>query len=296
MIQRLVAGAIAAFALAIAGCSGEQPAGELLPSGTPALYEIADKQGAVEGWLFGTIHSLPDGTTWRTEVLDQTLDRADLLIVEVGGLADADEAARVFAELSHTSGLPPLTQRVSAAKREQLQDVIGRSAFSESDFAVIETWAAALMLAQVEQSGDPANGVDRALEEGFGAESIRELEGREAQLTMFDQLPEAEQRDFLSAVLDELPERRADPFALVRLWLAGDLEALRLQGDKTVLADPELRAALLVDRNTAWTQQLDATLSKSQRPFIAVGAAHLPGEDGLVSLLEKEGYSLSRIQ
>ena len=51
------------LALALAGCSdapGEEAAG---PPPNPLLYEIASADGAVEGWMLGTIHAL--GTLGR---------------------------------------------------------------------------------------------------------------------------------------------------------------------------------------------------------------------------------------
>jgi len=62
-----------------------------------------------------------------------------------------------------------------------------------------------------------------------------------------------------------------------------------------MLADKELRQALLVDRNTAWTLRLENLLSAKDRPLVAVGAGHLLGPDGLPAMLEKDGYIVRRL-
>ena len=66
----------AGLLLALAACDrGRPPAGFAGPA-APALFEIAGPGGAVEGWLFGTIHSLPGGVSWETETLADALAAA----------------------------------------------------------------------------------------------------------------------------------------------------------------------------------------------------------------------------
>jgi hypothetical protein len=49
------------------------------------------------------------------------------------------------------------------------------------------------------------------------------------------------------------------------------------------------------DRNKKWIPQIRESLA-SKRTFIAVGAGHLGGPNGLIRLLEKEGYTLSPVE
>ncbi|HCJ43925.1 MAG TPA: hypothetical protein DHV58_07875, partial [Erythrobacter sp.] len=74
-----------ALALLLAACDSTPDAAK--PDGPhPALWEITDSAGAVEGWLFGTIHALPDGAKWQSPRLTETLGDADMLVVEVADL------------------------------------------------------------------------------------------------------------------------------------------------------------------------------------------------------------------
>ena len=57
---------------------------------------------------------------------------------------------------------------------------------------------------------------------------------------------------------------------------------------------PEETAALNKDRNLKWMKKLP-DIMKEGSSFIAVGALHLAGEDGLLNLLEKSGYKVEPI-
>jgi len=52
---------------------------------------------------------------------------------------------------------------------------------------------------------------------------------------------------------------------------------------------------LLRDRNIRWIPQLKETMMK-QSNFVAVGALHLAGDQGLISLLQKEGYTVKPVR
>ena len=282
------------LALALAGCS-EAPGkgGAQSPPPDPLIYEIASADGGFEGWLFGTIHALPAGTRWRTPAIDHAIETADLLVVEIAALDSNGPAT--FRALAESSGLPPLAARLPADLRPAVGEMIERGGMGSIDFTGLETWAAAVTLARVDAKGDPANGVDRALIADFSGRTVRELEGMRGQLSIFDRLPESAQRTMLAAVVRENERTRSDPERLQRAWLAGDAAAIEQAGREGFLADPALREALLTGRNRRWAAQIGTMLKDTPRPLIAVGTAHLVGEDGLVALLEAEGYRLRRL-
>lgn len=282
--------------LALAGCSdapGKGSPGREPPN--PLLYELAAADGTVEGWMIGTIHALPADTEWQTPAIGRVIDEADCLVVEVAALGKGDGAARSFAALASTRGLPPLAQRVPAELAAPLAALMQRGGLAPGGFASTETWAAALTLARVDAVGDPANGVDRALLADFAGRPVRELEGAAAQLAVFDRLPEAQQRAMLAAVVRESAVPGRDPERLQRAWLAGDAATIEASTREGFLADPALHEALLAARNRRWVAALVPMLEQAPRPLIAVGAAHLVGPEGLAALLKARGYQVRRI-
>ena len=292
MIRRLLA---IAAAFALAACGGGQRGAERPPP-SPALWEVTLANGQPAGWLFGTIHALPDETEWRNPAIERAIAKADMLVVEVADLENSGKVAATFTRMSHSDGLPPLSQRVAEPLRPALARLLKKGGYREADFQAIETWGAAIMLARLSDDLKSTNGVDRALVADFRARPVDELEGVGAQFAMFDRLPEADQRDLLGAVVEEDTMSANDSARLAKLWLAGDMDAIAREGDTGLLADPELRKVLLIDRNRAWAERLDALYKAGKRPLVAVGAAHLAPPEGLPQLLAARGYKVARVR
>jgi len=286
-----------AGALVLAGCeAGGETVENAQPTPSPILYEIADAKGEPQGWLFGTIHALSDGVEWRTADLERVIDQAQLLVVEVGDLSDTRSISSTFTILATTPGQPDIRARVDAEDRQQLDEMMAKGHFSSRDFANVETWAAALMLARVSNTGSPRNGADKALLLEFPDHRVRELEGTLTQLHIFDDLAPQDQTDLLTGIIAEYRSLGDNPERLRKAWLSGDEEGLINATQSGIMADPELYEALLAGRNRAWMKEIDDLLADGPNPLIAVGAAHLVGPDGLTTLIEQRGYTLTRLQ
>ncbi|QKG71534.1 TraB/GumN family protein [Erythrobacter mangrovi] len=284
-----------AIALALTACQprADESAG---PKTYPALWEITGPDGQVEGWLFGTIHALPDDVEWQSPKLTKAMGDADMLVVEVANLDDGAALSKLFEDMAFDTPGGPIRQRIVPDLHEEFDKLLVEARVRSSYFDPMESWAAALALAQVAQDGESENGVDRALIDDFKGREIVELEGAKAQLSIFDSLPEKEQRDLLNAVLSEAAEYGDQSARLASVWSSGDLDELTRVSQRGILSDKELKQALLVDRNAAWTAQLENLFSANERPLVAVGAGHLLGPEGLPAQLEKIGYVVRRIE
>jgi uncharacterized protein len=123
------------------------------------------------------------------------------------------------------------------------------------------------------------------------------LEKLEEQLALFDEAPEQDQAEMLRQILDRLEE---DPDALERLvkdYLAGDMRRVFREMEAELEGNPGARAfkkAFLDDRNHRMVERM-APLLERGNAFVAVGAAHLPGDEGMLHLLERQGYQVTRV-
>lgn len=297
--RAILAALLAACWLAACADVPASPTADIRVEGNdgPALWEIR-RDGAIEGWLFGTIHALPRGTSWRTDAFDRAFDASDLLVLEISEYGGSFDREGVLRRLAITRGLPLPSQRLDKEDRPALRAAFTEAGLDERNFRHIESWAVALSLSSALSSADPAAGVDRIL---FGEASSRAgyrivaLEGAAVQLRMFDTLPQSAQLALLEGVAEEAAAEENET-GRVDAWRTGDMSALEAEISSGAMTEPALRAALLDDRNRAWVPKIEALLAGSERPFVAVGAGHMLGDAALHTLLEQRGFTLRRIQ
>lgn len=277
--------------LAVLGACAAQP----IPA-EPAIWEVRGDDGG-KAWLFGTIHGFERPVRWNTGPVKRAFDAADMVMVEVADLDDKATVAKTFSALAHSPEMPPLTERVRPPRRDELVRVLNDLDLEEGQFSEVETWAAALTIARAASAGHEADhGTDRAVARARGNRRIVEFEGAESQLRLFDALPEREQRDLLEAIVREAGTSAADRADIAQAWRNGDMETLERQTGQGLLADPELRKVLLVARNQRWTRRIVAAMARGHAPFVAVGAAHMAGPDGLPAMMAAQGFTVTRLQ
>ncbi len=282
---------VLAAAVTLASCSPPEAA-------KPALWQVDGVHGE-RAWLFGTIHALPHQVAWQSARITAALAQSDRIVLEIATIDDAKQAEALFVRLGTGSALPPLAQRVDPAARAVLEKLLVDHRLPPGQFDGLETWAAALAINQLEMADDGAstdNGIEQQLLRSETGKPVDELEGLQGQLGIFDRLPEADQRVMLNESLAAGKPGKDESVALRRAWQTGDVKALAAMDHQGLLADPELRAAILTKRNQAWSRQLQERMAHGGRPFVAVGALHLVGPDGIAAQLAASGYRVTRLQ
>lgn len=289
----------------LAACSNApEPAQlETMKEGKPALWKLTGTKPEQQGtaYLFGTIHILPKDVNWRTPLLEKALKESDRLIIEVLGLEDTQNAAKIFTKLAISPNQPKIEMRVKPSLRDDLDTVIDKSNIPEFALNRMESWAAALSLASAQTNNlglDSSEGVEKKLVAQFGEfkKPVEGLESIEQQLGYFDTLPETQQRDMLVSVVEDASDTKNSFEKLFNAWISGDTDTIAELSTGGILEDPKTREKLLIARNQDWTEQLDKKLQGPGTSFVAVGAAHLVGSDAVQAMLEKRGYKIKKIQ
>jgi len=124
-----------------------------------------------------------------------------------------------------------------------------------------------------------------------GLKKIEGLESVDDQIGVLDKIPYTEQLQWMVDGIDDTTDMQAQWDAIIRAYKAEDLEAisdLMLESDEGMMQYADL---LLTDRNKKWIPVIESIIRKGPA-FIAVGAAHLPFDTGVIQLLIDKGYSL----
>lgn len=286
----LTRGAAAALlAVALATCAPRNEG--------PALWRIADADSEI--WLFGTVHVLPRDVVWRSARIERAFARAETIVFETD--IDSDDRA-AFDELVRAEGRlaagETLSARLAQQDRERLARIAGRLHLNNAVLDQLRPWLAALQVSLAfaqAAGGDPAAGVESILKPEAEAanKTLRYLEQPEDQIRALSSLsPEAELR-FLSATLRQIEDDAGAIGELDDVWARGDVAALApLLHEQLNEAGPEVSAAIITDRNTRWTEEIAGMLDGEGRVFVAVGAAHLVGDDSVVAQLRARGIAV----
>ena len=119
------------------------------------------------------------------------------------------------------------------------------------------------------------------------------LETVESQLALFDSLPISSQINLIMTELADLDNVEAHFNRLQENYLQNDVEAIHDVLMKELI-DPYFNLKFIDQRNVAWVKKI-MPLTANQSVLFAVGAGHLGGENGLLNLLRKQGYSVKPI-
>jgi uncharacterized protein YbaP (TraB family) len=264
----------------------------------PALWTASNGRQTLT--LYGTIHALPPGKAWLTPAARRALAGTNSMVVEMVPHNAPGGTAELVQQIGMLPAPVPIRDRLPDELKPRLDAVVKASNLPLAQLDRMKSWLAALSLVQLEMlvAGiDPAAGVDVALiaRAREGGKRLIGLETPRGQLELFNSLPEAEQRLLLASAVTDIGQSAAMMRALVDTWLAGDVERIRRDFDDSGLS-PELERRLLRDRNVAWADFLHGGKAPGRRVFVAVGAAHMAGPDGLIALLKARGFKVRRIE
>jgi uncharacterized protein len=268
------------------------------------LYEISDGKGVL--YLFGTIHvGKPEFYPLNRRVVD-AVRSSGFLAVEAD-VTDTAAMGKLIAEYAMYPAADSLDRHISSKLMQKLQPVLEKYKIPLESARRMKPWLVALALeyAGLADTGyNPQYGADLFLIGLAKAlkKPIAEVESMEFQMHLFDSMTPAEQEDDLAGTVDELAsgEYRALIAKLAEAWSHADTAALNMALDETEAALPPdskaLYAKLIKNRNGAMTERISTWLHSDSQYFVAVGTAHLLGDDGIVARLKAQGYQVRELR
>jgi len=264
----------------------------------PALWKISN--ASTNLYILGSVHVLKAGTPWLTDDLSRKISAAGAIYLEISA---AEQQPQAMSELLKKYGyLPPgdsLKKHLPDEVYADLVAALSRFGMSEKVYNSFKPWTADVIYADykfVKAGYNPANGVEATIIGLAAAKGIpvEGLETADSQIAMLDSLTEQEVADMLRGELvDEGGMAVMD--RLTRSWLSGDVADLTAYFAETAKDSPSLQKRIFADRNAAWVPKIQAIMAKPGSYVLIVGTGHLVGPESVISLLQKAGIKVDRV-
>jgi uncharacterized protein YbaP (TraB family) len=257
------------------------------------LWKVEGK-GIKTSYVFGTIHILPQEQFVIKDKVKKAFEATERVALEID-MADSGFASEVMKHAYLNKG-EELKSYMSDEEFKLLDDHLklkngkGLMAYNNAKPLMLMS---AIMTSSVE--GEMASYEMSLMTMAMQAQ--KEIDGLElfaSQVAIFDGKPYEEQIDDIVEMIEK-PEESKEIFAtMIRLYLSEDLTEMYNYTDEFLKVDAAMKHKLLDDRNEKWIPKIKE-FSKSYAMFYAVGAGHLAGENGVINLLKREGFTVTPV-
>lgn len=286
-----------------AGAPCPQPCPQPGPSAVqPLFWKVSSPSGTA--YLLGSIHfGKPEMYPLPAQVM-QAYARSGALVVEADILAaDPERVAQwLAAKAIYQDGstlqqkLPPETWRRLAEAADQLQLPVQLLERQKPWFVSMS-----LSVLALQRNGyDDGLGIDKHFLQAAAEDKkkVIELESIQQQLALFDAFSDQEQAAMLAQTLDDIARGSEFLSDIMGAWRTGAdtrLDALLNDELRKDAGGQRIYRVLLLDRNVAMSDKVAKLMRDGGTYFVVVGAGHLVGEQGIVSLLRGRGYRIERL-
>ena len=258
------------------------------------LWKI-ETPGAKPSYLFGTIHVDDARVTALPAPVGRALDGSDRFVMEA--LLDG-ESLSAMAKAMYFDDDRTLEQVIGKDLYAATLAALNARGIPGANVEKQKPWA--VMMALSMPAPETGEFLDLVLETRAAKQGkpVAGLESMAEQIAVFNDMPMPDQIALLKEAVRTQPDLERDYGELIRAYLARNLRTLAEISDKHDPGEDRLYRSvtdrLLTQRNARMQQRM-APFLKQGNAFIAVGAAHLAGEAGLLNLLDQAGYRVTPI-
>ncbi|MCR9171314.1 MAG: TraB/GumN family protein [bacterium] len=229
------------------------------------LWEVKAKNGK-KSYLFGSMHSNDKRLFQLPDSVYYAMDQAEVISLEtdIFSIFETFDARKGNVKLKFDSDGKPYTSNARASK----------SAYGDED------------------------GMPQFLDAYFqqycfnAGKEFYPLETIEFQMNVVPDISDYSSFDFEEGNLGAILSTKEE---MIGLYLEGDIYGLNDFVKTSLSIVPRYYQSLITDRNISMVDSLEQVLSEKS-VFCAVGAGHLAGDQGIISLLGQKGYTVRKIE
>ncbi|RWI90310.1 TraB/GumN family protein [Mesorhizobium sp.] len=280
-----------------------------VPNGRGLLWKL-EKPGEEPSYLFGTMHMTDARVTTLPAAAQKAYDGADTIIIET---TDALDKAKMMAAMAAEPGLMMFTDNTTLSSLLSPEDAavlnkgLDARGIPPLTVAKMKPWILSAMVALPacevarQSAGAPVLDVKLAADAKASGKDVEGLETAVDQLRAMASLPLAYHMKGLVETL-KLGDKVNDVNeTMIVLYQRGEV-GMFWPLFRTVLPDTAddqagyaaFEQTMITSRNKVMVAHAMPILARGNA-FMAVGALHLPGPDGLVEDFRKAGYSVTAV-
>jgi uncharacterized protein YbaP (TraB family) len=260
------------------------------------LWEIQGPKQDKASYIFGTMHLMDDAHFYFPKKLEKLVSTVDEVFLEIGDVQHTliNPELLMLKEGSFLTKLSEM-QMDTLCSWAKIQLLMDKDQFI-TNFSKAKPFLIYQLILQNELP-DHLQSQEIKIEEILATKKKKKslgLETIESQLALFDSIPAVSQVNLIMTELAELSKVLTNFKLTQENYLLQDVDKIHEELMKDI-QDPYFNLKFIDERNAAWVKKI-MPLTANQSVLFAVGAGHLGGENGLLNLLKKQGYSVKPIQ
>ena len=260
-----------------------------------SVWKVSSAAGGTI-YLGGSIHALRSQDYPLPGAYNRAFDASTSVAMEVDerALLDASRSISKSGEYARNDGLK---NHVDPRTYAYLRKLFGLLGIPESKFSRYRPWYLAMLLESPSLHGRSEElGVEHYLtgRAHSNHKPVIGLETAREHAEIFSGLTDKQGEAYL--LLEFIPQSEGITSAqTMQAWRKGDADLIARDFHAAYRDFPSLAVRLLDTRNRNWIPKIEKYLESKKPCFVVVGAAHLGGPNGVISLLKGRGYTVEQL-
>ncbi|AXV17425.1 polysaccharide biosynthesis protein GumN [Neorhizobium sp. SOG26] len=283
--------------------------GEAVPNGKGIFWKV-EKPGLEPSYVLGTMHVADPRVLEMPAGARDALARAKTIVVESDEVLDESKAMAALLmkpELTMFTDGRSIETLVPPQDLQLLKDGLKAKGITLSAVSRMKPWMLMSMVAipacELARKGGGNLFLDKKIAKEAAAEGkqVKGLETLEEQANAINAIPlELHIKSLVEAL--KLGSKMDDVFfTMTEVYLSGNigiiqpmLKVVAPDGTEDQAGYAEFDELVITKRNQLMAERA-APIFAEGSAFVAVGAAHLPGDQGLIELLRRQGFTVTAV-
>jgi uncharacterized protein YbaP (TraB family) len=264
-----------------------------------SLWKVQGKKNTV--YLLGSVHFLKETDYPLPMAIETAFNDSKVVVFEtdIGKMEEPEAQLKLLSKATLPEG-ETLNSQLSAETYKELTRRLDASGLPELRYGRLKPAMAAMVLEVTVKQGmgfDPAIDVDKHFYDlaRKARKTTQGLETLDFRIALATEFTREEGEAMVKSTLKQMDKAKTELATIMKAWRTGDAEGLGKILNEGTLEAPALFKRLFTDRNQRWVPKIEELTRGEENALVIVGAGHLPGKEGVLELLKKQGLKITQL-